>query len=70
MRTLIDLPKPDLDQLNDIAARRRTSRAALVREAVGEFLARQRRGSLKDTFGLLKDGEDGLAYQERLREEW
>ena len=70
MRILIDLPDADRDQLKDLAVRRRTSRAALVREAVGEFLARQRRATLRDSFGLLTDGEDGLAYQQRLRDEW
>ena len=47
--------------------------AQLVQEAVDEFLARKQHGAEPDFesgLGLWGGGEDGLAYQERLRSEW
>jgi len=34
------------------------------------LLARYRTDRFDEAFGLWKDAEDGLAYQERLRREW
>jgi predicted transcriptional regulator len=70
MRTLVDLPKPELDQLSALAAQRGVSRAALMREALEEYLARNKPAGLDAAFGAWSTGEDGLAYQERMREEW
>jgi predicted transcriptional regulator len=70
VRTLVDLPKEELDRLAELAARRGLSRAALMREALEDFLARHPRPSVDTAFGLWSDEEDGLAYQERLRGEW
>ncbi|HWG18843.1 MAG TPA: ribbon-helix-helix protein, CopG family [Acidobacteriaceae bacterium] len=70
MRTLVDLPENDLEELNELSRARKTSRTQLIRLAVKGYLAENRPG-LKESFGLWKDrGEDGLAYQERLRREW
>jgi metal-responsive CopG/Arc/MetJ family transcriptional regulator len=71
MRTLVDLGEIQLQALDAIARARKGSRAALIRAAVDAFLAHNRTVSLEDGFGLWADkGEDGLAYQERLRSEW
>ena len=70
MRTLVDLSPDDLDRLTQLAARRGVSRAALMREALEDFLARHPRTEVDDAFGLWGSEEDGLAYQERLRREW
>lgn len=74
MRTLVDLPQTDLDRLAEMASRRRTSRAALVREAVEDYLARHGRAQPEAAFGLWTSDDqepvDGLAYQDRLRAEW
>lgn len=70
MRTLIDVPDDQMTVLTAIARRENTSRAALVRRAIADLLARYRTERFDDAFGLWKDGEDGLAYQERLRREW
>ena len=70
MRTLVDLPPEDLERLSDLAARRGLSRSALMREVLEEWLARHPHPDLDAAFGLWADGEDGLAYQERLRGEW
>ncbi|HXE08178.1 MAG TPA: ribbon-helix-helix protein, CopG family [Acidobacteriaceae bacterium] len=70
MRTLVDLPDNDLEELNELSRSRKTSRAQLIRLAVKGFLAQNRPG-FDEAFGMWKDrSEDGVAYQERLRSEW
>lgn len=81
MRTLIDVPDQQLDELAAICAARHLSRAEVVRQAISAFIERNR-PSREDAFGLWKDQtvclpgeseplpEDGLAYQERMRSEW
>jgi predicted transcriptional regulator len=71
MRTLIDLPDDQARALDALAQENQTSRAALVREAVGDVLARRPRTGIAAAFGLRgRDGEDGLAYQARVRAGW
>jgi len=71
MRTLVDLPEPDVVALDEIGRRRRVSRAKIIRQAVGEYLARNAEGEFQTAFGLWRDQTvDGLAYQRKAREEW
>lgn len=75
MRTLVDLTDTQAEILDTSARARKTSRAALIREAIDDYLARHPvtdpKMALEDAFGLWgPDGEDGLAYQERIRAEW
>jgi metal-responsive CopG/Arc/MetJ family transcriptional regulator len=71
MRTLVDLPEPDVQALDEIGRRRRVSRAKVIRQAVGEYLARNAEGDVEAAFGLWRDqAVDGLDYQRRAREEW
>ena len=74
MRTLVDIPDDQLEELNKLAEREKVSRASLVRQAVADLLAARRRSgsAARDAaFGLWAGmEEDGLAYQERLRSEW
>lgn len=72
MRTLIDLAEPQVKALDDLARTEKRSRAALIREAVEDFLAKRApSASLDDAFGLWGDrAVDGLDYQRRLRDEW
>ena len=73
MRTLVDIPDDQIAELGKIAAAEKLSRAALVRRAIAEMLAARRArtsGGIEAAFGLWGEGEDGLAYQERLRSEW
>lgn len=74
MRTLVDIPDDQLQELTKLAEREKVSRASLVREAVAELLAVRRRScggeALAAAFGIRPDMEDGLAYQQRLRSEW
>jgi predicted transcriptional regulator len=71
MRTLIDIGDAQIEALDDLSRASKRSRAALIREAVADYLARHRRSELDDSFGLWGDRTmDGLAYQEKLRREW
>jgi metal-responsive CopG/Arc/MetJ family transcriptional regulator len=70
MRTLVDIPERELDELTALSGLRNTSRAELIRQAVAGFLAQNKTG-LEDSFGLWKNRrEDGVIYQQRLRGEW
>jgi metal-responsive CopG/Arc/MetJ family transcriptional regulator len=70
MRTLVDLPEAELEQLNALSRERRVSRAELIRRAVSGYLEQNGTG-LEDSFGLWKKkGVDGVRYQERLRGGW
>ncbi len=74
MRTLVDLPQEYIDALAKLGEVRGSSRAALVREAVAEYLNKRQPRSLDESFGLWRtqagELEDGVAYQDRLRAEW
>ena len=71
MRTLVELPEPDLRALSEIGQRQGVSRAALIREAVSTYLAGRMRHRADDAFGLWgQAAADGLAYQRQLRNEW
>ena len=71
MRTIIELPDTDVIDLDRLSRSRQRSRASLIRDAVVDYLASQRRTETTDAFGLWADrAEDGLAYQDRVRSEW
>jgi len=71
MRVLIDLGDKQLQALDALSKRAKRSRAALVRDAVADYLDRRHREAGDDAFGLWGDRAiDGLAYQEELRREW
>jgi hypothetical protein len=70
MRTLIDIPEAELRQLAELGQRSQRSRAAMVREAISEYLV-QRAPAPEAAFGLWgKRKTDGLAYQRKVRAEW
>lgn len=73
MRTLVDIPDDRIEALAEISQRENRSRAALVREAVDDLIAKRRRDAQTNAFGLWKDRAevtDGLSFQEELRAEW
>lgn len=72
MRTVIDIPDDQVARLDRLAAEAGKSRAALVREALKELIARREPDlDLNEYAGLWTSSkEDGLAYQERMRAEW
>ena len=72
MRILVDANEDQVAALDALAKREKRPRAAVIRAAIDDYVARNKqKAPLADSFGLWgKDGEDGLAYQERLRSEW
>ena len=71
MRTLVDVGAAQLQELDELSKQERRSRAALIREAIDDFLAKRRCKYEGDAFGLWgKRKVDGLVYQERVRSEW
>ena len=75
MRTLIDLPDTQIQALAALCERVRQPRAAVIREAVAEYLERRATKSANAAYGLWDaeaiDGPaDGLAYQRKARDEW
>ncbi len=71
MRTLVDIEDTAIEQLDNLAARSKQSRAALIRQAISEFLGKGRSQAAADAFGLWgKQKIDGLAYERKVRAEW
>lgn len=71
MRTLIDLPDTQIQALAALCERVRQPRAAVIREAVAEYLERRARKPADAAYGLWgADSLDGLDYQEKGRAEW
>ena len=60
-RILVDLPDEDIRWLDDLAAQRGRSRAAMLREAVTAFRESSRGGGIERYFGMWRDraGETG-----------
>ena len=71
MRTIIDLPGEQLEALDTLCRRDRISRAEAIRRAVALLVGAERGASAAAAYGLWRDrAEDGLAYQQRMRDEW
>jgi hypothetical protein len=71
MRTIIDLPPAQLDELAGWCAREGVSRAEAIRRAVAAYLSAARVAVAPTAFGLWRDrAVDGLAYEQTLRQEW
>ena len=71
MRTIIELPDEQLEALTTISSREKTSRAEIIRRAVGTYLREKQSGKGRSAFGLWKKKKiDPLKYESRLRAEW
>ena len=71
MRALIDMSDAQVEALDTLAKRMRQSRAALIRTAIDDYLDRHHREQVEGGFGLWGNRTvDGLAYQEKVRDEW
>jgi metal-responsive CopG/Arc/MetJ family transcriptional regulator len=71
MRTLIDLGDAQIQALDALSKKEKRSRAALIRQAVDDYLGRRRDEQEGDAFGLWgRRKVDGLAYQKKVRSEW
>jgi metal-responsive CopG/Arc/MetJ family transcriptional regulator len=73
MRTLVDIPDQDIDQLDAIASREKKSRAAEIREAIQMHIARKRTNDwVRSSAGYWKnrtDIGDAVEYQRAARED-
>ena len=71
MRTTIDLPEEQVQQLGELCRREGVSRAEVVRRAVADYLKAHCVRERQDAFGIWRDRRpDGLEYERRLRREW
>ena len=71
MRTLIDIPASQIAALSTLCDRLKQPRAAIVRAAISEYLARHHQPDAEDAFGLWgAAAQDGVAYQREVRGEW
>ena len=72
-RFLVDVPADDVRKLDEIAKREGKSRAAVLREAVSNYLNESRKEGFEKYFGLWErhgSTVDGLEYERELRDEW
>jgi len=60
-----------LRDLDALSKKEKRSRAALIREAIADYLARRRKTHEGDAFGFWgKRKVDGLSYQQKVHREW
>jgi metal-responsive CopG/Arc/MetJ family transcriptional regulator len=71
MRTIIDIPKHILDEIDVLARDQKISRAEAVRRAMAEYLEKRPRSRPDAAFGIWKSRKiDPLAYEDAIRGEW
>lgn len=71
MRTVIDVPEEIIKSLDRVSGVEKRSRAALIREALGEYVRMKSVPSMESAFGIWKENQvDGVGYQDELRDEW
>lgn len=72
-RFLVDIPEEDLARLDALARAEGKSRAAILREAVADYIAAESKQGFEKYFGLWErhgSTVDGLDYERNLRGEW
>ena len=67
---IVDIPDDQVPALERLSRRLGLPIETVVSQAVAAFIRNQRDAVFAAAFGIRPDGEDGLAYQERLRAEW
>ena len=71
MRTIIEVPRDQLDALEALCTREGISRAEAVRRAIASYVHRENASAMDQAFGLWRKRRvSGLRYQERRRSEW
>ena len=76
MRTIVDIPKEQIEALDSYAKSKGVSRAAVVREAVATYLPAKKKKKIDwrkhPSFGSWKPpkGFDSVEYVRKLRAEW
>lgn len=70
MRTLVDIPDRQIDDLTLICETKKMSRAEAIRQAIASYIEKNK-SVTGEAFGLWKKNKvDGLAYQKKVRSEW
>ena len=73
MRTLIDIPEQQIKELSNLCQTQGLSRAEAIRRAITAYISHHKKKDT-DAFGLWKQKnqptEEGLQYQQKLRDEW
>jgi uncharacterized protein YehS (DUF1456 family) len=72
-RFLVDIPEEDIARLDALAKAEGKSRAAVLREAVANYIAAESQQGFEKYFGLWErhgSTVDGLEYETELRGEW
>ena len=70
VRTLIDIPDRQVEDLAAICAAQKLPRTEVIRRAITAYIAAQA-APATDAFGLWGDKAiDGLKYQKKIRAEW
>lgn len=71
-RTLVGFSDKDTAELDALSELKHVSRAELIRQAVSQYLDKFKSADAsEEAFGLWSGKKiDGVAYQQRLREEW
>ena len=70
VRTIVDLPEPERDQLDALCRQRGISRAEALRQALRLWLEQQQ-PQHRQVFGLWRDrSDDALTIQDSLLQEW
>jgi len=71
VRTIVDIPDQFIESLDRLGNTNHQSRAAIIREAIADFLKVKSLPPSEAAFGIWKNRKmDGLEYQNELREEW
>jgi hypothetical protein len=71
MRTVIDVPDEIIRSLDRVSNAEKRSRAALIRDAITEYLRVKSVPATEAAFGIWKSNPtDGIQYQNNLRDEW
>ena len=58
MRTLVDLGEAQIEALDELSKKEKRSRAALIRQAIDDYLAKRRSKKESDAFGLWGNRKD------------
>jgi metal-responsive CopG/Arc/MetJ family transcriptional regulator len=70
-RTIVDIPREQIDALDRLRAQQHMTRATLIREAIASYLTTHHAGLAQEAFGIWRDKPvDALAYEHKLRSEW
>ncbi|WP_428486060.1 ribbon-helix-helix protein, CopG family [Rhodopila sp.] len=71
MRALIDIPDTQVRALAALCEKVNQPRAAIVRDAIAEYLAKYQRAPGEEAFGLwTANAPDGIDFQRNVRAEW